>query len=571
MNMLRRISVYFSLILIVAFSDRLYAQSFKEISSGYFFADSIVNKHSLWFDMDGNAKPDLFCGNIYNRPNRLYSNEGESMQLYPSVVLSEGGNSYGAAVADIDSDNDLDLFVYNIFGQKNFVYINDGRGNFERKIYTPLNSSDNNSFSASFIDVDGDGDQDIFITDTELWSLKNSKKRPLLFLNDGRGNFTTDTQNDFRSPNLDSRSHAWGDYDNDGDPDLFIGNFGSPNALYKNTGANKFEKVWGIISEKSDDTSFGAWADLDNDGDLDLLVVNVKAANELFLNDGRGNFTRKEDFQLASEKSLSALAGISDLNNDGFLDLIAYGMQEKTKTVFIQESTDKNWLCIKLRSDGTNFQGIGSRVAVKADISGKSIWQYRYVQSGSGKAMINAYDIHFGLGDAQTVDSIRIEWANGKITYLKNIAANRILVAEENGTHYYVPAYLLLRHKESLLKDVDIRIVSDSIRLGTVYTLSLIYGNKSLTAQNIRIELELNNHFKHMQSFPMYKSFGHNRYTWDVGAVPPSGTGVITCSFQIPDDYTLSGTEQTIKAQIFPIAGDENKKDNSDWYVQVIR
>jgi hypothetical protein len=115
----------------------------------------------------------------------------------------------------------------------------------------------------------------------------------------------------------DSSAGAWGDYDNDGFIDLFVGNSPSFNALYHNNRDGTFSRVTNAAPAL--DRGFGcAWGDFNNDGNLDLLVSN-QGANYLYRNDGHGVFTKIAFAGAAGAVSLSA--SWADCNRDGWLDL----------------------------------------------------------------------------------------------------------------------------------------------------------------------------------------------------------------------------------------------------------
>ena len=136
---------------------------------------------------------------------------------------------------------------------------------------------------------------------------------------------------------------------------------------------------------------------------------------------------------------LTVLLG-GDLNNDGFLDLVIANCKNKpadavepTNSVFYNKGNDNNWLKIKLEGTTSNRSAIGAKVWAKATIEDQSVSQLRYISAQSGYAGQNSLIVHFGLKDAQKVDSLTIEWPNGEVQYLKQIFANQQIKVVENG------------------------------------------------------------------------------------------------------------------------------------------
>jgi hypothetical protein len=129
-----------------------------------------------------------------------------------------------------------------------------------------------------------------------------------------------------------SRAPAWGDYDNDGFPDLFLARAGTDfNSLYHNDGDGTFSRITtGNVVTDYVTTSVGSWADYDNDGWLDLLVVNtgpgrlsgIGDTNVLYHNEGDGTFSKANAGALGSEAALSVTSAWADYNRDGYLDVI---------------------------------------------------------------------------------------------------------------------------------------------------------------------------------------------------------------------------------------------------------
>ena len=223
----------------------------------------------------------------------------------PGVFLDSGqalgsSASFGMSLGDLDGDGDLDAFVANSNTQPNLVWLNDGSGTFTDSGQSLGSSS---SLGVDLGDVDGDGDLDAFVansTANKVW------------LNDGSGNFTDSSQS---LGNLNSWDVRLGDLDGDGDLDAFVVNWDTtPDKVYLNDGSGTFTVSQSLASSRSLALSLG---DLDGDGDLDAFVANGNSqANRVWLNDGSGTFTH--DQSLGSSTSLSVDLG--DVDGDGDLD-----------------------------------------------------------------------------------------------------------------------------------------------------------------------------------------------------------------------------------------------------------
>ncbi len=202
--------------------------------------------------------------------------------------------------------------------------------------------------AASWADYDGDGDLDLAIGNespvgtTQPTSLHGRTGRPYpsqLFRNNGDGTFT-DVARAAGVTNLRfAKSVAWGDYDGDGDPDLYVSNIG-PNRLYRNNGDGTFTDVAPALGVTEPARgSFGSWFfDFDDDGDLDLWVnrydapvaqvlasylglPTADAAPVLYRNDGDGTFTDVSAAMGLHRPSLPMGTNYGDLDNDGYPDV----------------------------------------------------------------------------------------------------------------------------------------------------------------------------------------------------------------------------------------------------------
>ena len=190
----------------------------------------------------------------------------------------------------------------------------------------------NNTTGIAVADYDQDGDLDLFVVSTEVFDKDNPKTWSRLLQNDGLGGYTDVTitsglinwQAETRDGTMGSKMGAsWGDYDNDGYPDIFIANYGF-DELWHNEGDGTFRNVTdsaGVAGCFFCYSMSAVWWDYDQDGDLDLYVSDWLKENRFFRNEGNGEFT---DISLVSglndrRHTFSSLP--IDLNQDGWLDL----------------------------------------------------------------------------------------------------------------------------------------------------------------------------------------------------------------------------------------------------------
>lgn len=254
----------------------------------------VITSGVAWADYDGDGDLDLFASAFENENNILFENLGgrKFRRVDARPVTGDAGNSSGAAWADFDNDGRPDLAVANQAGQDNFLYRNLGGGRFER-VEGPVTQDRGDSYSVSWADYDGDGLLDLFVSNM-------GGPRDFLYHNLGAGKFARVDSGVFAARRGASFTSTWGDYDGDGRVDLFVADAGrsTPNRLYHNLGGGRFELVTdGALGVDVAQSKGAAWGDFDNDGDLDLYVANGGFEDDgrqtafLYRNDG-GHLTR---------------------------------------------------------------------------------------------------------------------------------------------------------------------------------------------------------------------------------------------------------------------------------------
>ncbi len=419
-------------------------------------------------DYDNDGDVDLFVAGVFR--NTLYRNRGDG--TFEDVTEQAGIRSEVWAVApgffDYNNDGWLDLLVANyaewslefdvVCGDPiqnlrvychpkyfqplpNHLYRNRGDGTFEDvTVKAGLDKHRGRGMSVGFLDYDGDGWVDVFVTNDNLPNF--------LYRNLGDGRFEEaglwagvallDHGKPVASMGTDVR-----DYDNDGLDDIVVTALASETfPLFRNAGDGSFVDVTYSSRMGPASVTRSGWGlglvDFDNDGWKDFFSANSHAndriemfeaaryrqPNSVFANRG-GTFSDVSegagaDFQAPGNHRGNAFA---DFNGDGRIDIVVSALGEPAELWENVSVTDNHWLIVRLVGTKSNRDGIGARI--RAD------GQYNLMNTAVGYASASHFGVHFGLGRQAVVKELEIRWPSGTVQRLREVAGDQVLTVRE--------------------------------------------------------------------------------------------------------------------------------------------
>jgi hypothetical protein len=484
--------------------------TFREAAEEFGLANKGLSTHAVFFDYDRDGDLDCYLLNnsyqaigsfnlernerpkrdkeggdiLYRNDDGKYTDVSEAAGIYGSII----GFGLGITVGDVDRDNWPDLFISNDFFERDYLYMNNQDGTFREVLPEAMSSISAASMGADMADINNDGYGELFVTEMlpatnarlktattfENWNkyqlnLKNDYyhqfTRNMLQRNNGDGTFTEIG----RLAGVEASDWSWGalifDMENDGFKDLFVAN-----GIYQDLTNRDFLDFIAADEFKKKVTASGKV-------DFKMLVDAIPSnpvPNRAFRNQGPEGDYLFED--VAEDYGLDLLgfsngSAYGDLDNDGDLDLIVNNVN-RPATVYRNHSekkTNNHWLQIRPLGEGQNTFGVGTKATVYTN--GKIQYLEHMPMRGFQSSM--DYRMHFGLGNAELVDSLVIVSPEGKTSRQYAIAADQVievnttsatdenqpLVVSNNKQGLFeqtYPAFLRLnRHEENKYSDFD--------------------------------------------------------------------------------------------------------------------
>jgi hypothetical protein len=464
----------------------------------------VVSGRVAWGDYDGDGAEDLMVDG-----RRLFHNDGRGRfsEVTGQAGLSANAGGNGAVWADVDNDGRLDLFTMgtgqaDVAGGDGGVWMNRGNGTFVGVEWMlPSSLSDGvPTEGAGWGDFDRDGFVDLYVANYETpreRAVSLGICMPHRLLRNARGERFEDVSaaaGIVSAEPMCGRGVAWGDYDNDGRPDILVANYRlDPNFLWRNRGDGTFENAaraagvegqgqegafghsigveWADFDRDGDLDAFIAnlahpryigysdlsqlavnsggepprfadrfdeagllfeetasdpsWGDYDNDGDLDLFVTAIYKGRRstLYRNDGNGHF---------SDVTWLAGAGVengwgaayADMDADGDLDLVV--ASGDGIRLLRNDGNANHWLHVRAVGTASNRSAIGSRVTVTAG----ALTQMSEVQGGKGTGNQHSLPVEFGLGSWDRPASVEVRFLSGRV-WRGEVKADQLLTVTE--------------------------------------------------------------------------------------------------------------------------------------------
>ncbi len=435
--------------------------TFTDRAAAFGLNDPALSIHASFFDYDRDGDLDMYLvnnsfrmigsfdqeKNIRNIRNdeggdKLYRNDGDSftdVSEEAGIYGSEIGFGLGVSVGDLNRDGWPDMYISNDFFERDYLYINNKNGTFKEVLEKQIKSISAAAMGADIGDLNGDGFPEIFVTDmlpepesrlkklTTFDSWERYQKyvrdgyyhqftRNTLQLNNANGTFSEVG----RYAGVEATDWSWGaniaDFDLDGRRDIFVANgmFHDITNLDYLKFASREDTKRRIIQ----DSTVNFLGLIEN-------IPSTPIANYAFKNMGKMKFSNHAEEWGIDHRSFSNGSAYADLDNDGDLEMILNNLNS-TASVYHNRAVEKglgHWLQIKFEGAAPNYFGIGAQLTAWAD---DRQWYAEQMPIRGFQSTVD-HRMHIGLGEATTLDSLIVDWPDGRQTKLYEVSADQML------------------------------------------------------------------------------------------------------------------------------------------------